>query len=174
MNRISLIKPKLKDLWFRQKCMNDQETMSYNAGYDVNYEGYHYDTGCIDFPKEKWKDWYKQKMNNPNFYYAYILDNNLKEFVGYINFNKKENDNVASMGIVIYSKYRGKGYMKPALSKLCQQAKKEGIEILIDNVPQDREFALKVFFDLGFKIIDEYEGERFGKKEKILVIEKKL
>lgn len=27
--------------------------MAYNAGYDVNFDGYHRDTGCIDFSEEK-------------------------------------------------------------------------------------------------------------------------
>lgn len=35
--------------------------MSYNKGYDVSYYGYHYDTGCIDFPKEKWEETYNKK-----------------------------------------------------------------------------------------------------------------
>ena len=57
MKNIILIEPKLEDLWFREECMSDPDTMNYNAGYDVSYEGYHYDTGCIDFPKSKWESW---------------------------------------------------------------------------------------------------------------------
>lgn len=47
--KVTLYVPKLEDLWFRQECMADPETMSYNAGYDVCTYDYHYDTGCIDF-----------------------------------------------------------------------------------------------------------------------------
>ena len=68
---VKLVVPSLKDLWYRKKCMADPDTMNYNAGYDVSYAGYHYDTGCIDFPEDKWEDWYNTKMTNPNFYYAY-------------------------------------------------------------------------------------------------------
>ena len=55
MSRISLYIPSLDDYWYEQKLEEDPETMSYNAGYDVSYAGYHYDGGCIDFPKESWQ-----------------------------------------------------------------------------------------------------------------------
>ena len=55
MKNVSLYVPKIKDFWFRQRCMQDPETMNYNAGYDVCFSGYHYDTGCIDFPKSEWQ-----------------------------------------------------------------------------------------------------------------------
>ena len=50
MEQLELYIPKLEDLWFYQKIMADPETMSYNAGWDVEYEGYHRDTGCNDYP----------------------------------------------------------------------------------------------------------------------------
>lgn len=50
---ISLYIPKVEDYWYEEKLQSDPNTMSYNAGYDVSYYEYHYDTGCIDFPKEK-------------------------------------------------------------------------------------------------------------------------
>lgn len=37
-----------------KKIQSDPLSMDYNAGYDVSYYGYHYDTGCINFSKEKW------------------------------------------------------------------------------------------------------------------------
>ena len=47
--------------------------MSYNAGYDVSYYGYHYDTGCIDFPEEKWQAALERRVNN-NRRFFYIKD----------------------------------------------------------------------------------------------------
>ena len=41
MEQLELYVPKLEDLWFYQKMMSDPETMSYNAGWDVDYDGYH-------------------------------------------------------------------------------------------------------------------------------------
>ena len=51
MKNIELYIPKLEDYWYEEKLESDPLTMSYNAGYDVSYYGYHYDTGCIDFPE---------------------------------------------------------------------------------------------------------------------------
>ena len=51
MKNICLYIPKLNDYWYEEKVQSDPLTMSYNAGYDVSYYGYHYDTGFIDFPK---------------------------------------------------------------------------------------------------------------------------
>ena len=170
MKNITLYVPKVEDLWFRQECMSDPETMAYNAGYDVSFEGYHYDTGCIDFPKEKHQSWFENKMTNPNFFYAYILDLDTKNFVGYVNFNLN-NDGRASMGIVMNSKYKGQGYMRPAMKLLIEEAKKRGVKFLTDIVPTTRENALKVFYDFGFKKVNEEVSKKFNEEEIINEIE---
>lgn len=169
---IELYIPTFNDLWFRELCMSDPKTMNYNAGYNVHFDGYHYDTGCIDFPKEKWQKWIDEKLNNPNFFYAYIVSKNA--FVGYVNFNKNSQTNCATMGIVIKSEHRGKGYMRPAMKKLMEKAKVCGVEYLIDTVPERRTRALKVFYDLGFEKIREYESRKFNEIEYVAEISKKL
>lgn len=173
MKQVELYVPALKDLWYRQKCMSDAKTMAYNAGYNVSYEGYHYDTGCIDFPDEAQERWYEEKMGNPNFFYAYIRDVETGKFVGYLNFNKTLDDK-ATMGIVISAKYRGMGYMRPSMELLIQKARENGVKVLADSVPASREVALKVFFDLGFVKRGEYQGVKFGEPETVYEIEKYL
>ena len=59
---ISLYIQKIEDFWYEEKIQFDPSTMSYNAGYDVSYYGYHYDTGCIDFPKERWQIAYDKRI----------------------------------------------------------------------------------------------------------------
>lgn len=174
MKNIELHVPQVNDLWFREKCMTDKQTMEYNSGYDVHFEGYHYDTGCIDFTEDKHQKWYDEKMNNPNFFYAYIFDKDINQFVGYVNFNKNLETNKATMGIVVYSDYKGQGYMRPAMNLLIKNAKEKGVEYLTDTVPETRSIALKVFFELGFKKIKEINGTKFGKPELIYEIEKRL
>ncbi len=44
---ISLWEPTLEEYWYEQKLQSDPNTMDYNAGYDVGYEGYHYDNGLF-------------------------------------------------------------------------------------------------------------------------------
>lgn len=173
MKEVYLKVPELPDLWFRKKCMEDPNTMSYNAGYDVSYEGYHYDTGCIDFPESKWQKWYDTKLKKDGLYYAYIVDKDTNEFVGYINYHKNQNGTY-SMGVLIHAGSRGKGYMKPALRELIKVAKESGINELWDCVPLNREHALKGFTDVGFEIVSYVDSVRFNKVDKCANIRYKI
>ena len=170
---IKLVKPKVPDLWFRELCMADEKTMAYNAGFDVHYDGYHFDTGCIDFPKEKWEEWHKQTYSDRKKFYAYIMDENTGEFVGYVNFHK-DSDGKYSMGIVIHSKFRGRGYMRPAIRLLLAKAKSRRIKYIYDTIPFSRDRALKVFLDMGFEITKEFDVKIFNRYEKCYEIRKSL
>ena len=105
MKNITLYVPLLEDYWYEQKIQADPLSM----GYDVSYYGYNYDTGCIDFPEERWKEIYDRRIRE-NRYFAYIKDNDIDDYVGYVNYHYNKNDNRYECGIVIESKYRGKGY----------------------------------------------------------------
>ena len=93
MKNIELVIPKLNQYSYEQKLESDSKTMSYNAGYGVTYFGYHYDTGCIDFQKEKWKDTYNKRINE-NKYFAYIKDCTINRYVGYVNYQYNKNDDI--------------------------------------------------------------------------------
>ena len=161
---IKLVKPRVQDLWFRELCMADEATMSYNAGFDVHYKGYHFDTGCIDFPKEEWEEWHKKTFSDRKRYYAFILDEKTGEFVGHVNFHK-DSDGKYSMGIVILAKFRGRGYMRPALNLLLAKAKSRRIKRIYDTLPASRDKALKVFLDTGFEVTKEFEQKIFNTYE---------
>ena len=49
MGRLELYIPKVEDYWYEEKIQSDPKTMSYNAGWDVSYFGYHYDTELNEF-----------------------------------------------------------------------------------------------------------------------------
>lgn len=136
--------------------------MDYNAGYDVSYYGYHYDTGCIDFSKEKWVETFN-KRKNENIYFAYIQDPNIDEFVGYVNYQYNENDDRYECGILIDSKHRGMGYSKDALKLLCDEARKNEIKELYDNFEVDRGNTLNIFKQVGFEVVQEITWKKFGK-----------
>ena len=154
MKNIKLIVPKIKDYYYEQKLEGDPNTMSYNAGYDVVYPGYHYDTGCIDFPKEKWKNTY-EKRKKENRYFAYIKDCSINRYIGYVNYQYNKNDDIYECGILIENKYRGKGYSKNALRLLIKEANKNGVKYLYDTFEKDRGNALKIFLDVGFEVYKE-------------------
>lgn len=165
MKNISLYVPNIEDYWYEEKLESDPLTMSYNAGYDVSYYGYHYDTGCIDFPKEKWEETYN-KRKDKNKYFAYIKDNDINEFVGYVNYQYNKTKERFECGIVIESLYRGKGYSKDALKLLCDIARNNGIDELYDTFEVDRGNTLEIFQSVGFEVVKEETWNKFGKDVK--------
>ena len=56
--KLYLEQPTINELYYRQKWMMDAETMSYNAGYDINLKGYNKKTGTITKTKEEMISWY--------------------------------------------------------------------------------------------------------------------
>lgn len=169
MNNICLYIPKLEDYWYEEKIESDLLTMNYNAGYDVSYYGYHYDTGCIDFPIEKWNSVFN-KRKDENRYFAYIKDNKINKYVGYVNYQYNKNNNRYECGILIESKYRNKGYSKIALKLLCNTAKEHGIKELYDTFELARSNALKVFLEVGFEIVEELTLKKIGEKVPAVLI----
>ena len=173
MKNISLYIPSLEDYWYEQKVQSDPKSMSYNAGYDVSYYGYHYDTGCIDFPKERWQEAYDKRIKEKR-YFAYIKDNDINKFVGYVNYHYNKNESRYECGIVIESIYRGKGYSKYALKLLCKTAKENGIKELYDNFEIDRGNTLEIFKSVGFVIEEEQTWKKFNKLVNGVLVKKVL
>lgn len=169
-HNLSLYIPTLEDYWYEEKLESDPETMSYNKGYDVSYYGYHYDTGCIDFPKEKWEETYNKRIKE-NKFFAYIKDDDLNEFIGYCNYQYNKTDNRYECGVLVEAKYRGKGYSKESLKLLCDEARKNGIKELYDNFEKDRENnTLKIFESVGFKVVKEETWKKLGKDVKGVLV----
>lgn len=160
---LKLYIPKLKDYWYEEKILSSKDTMSYNAGYDVSYEGYHYDTGCIDFKKDKWQKIYNKRKSKTCFF-AYLKDTITDEFVGYVNYQYNNNEERYECGIVIEYGKRGNNYAKEGLKLLCDYARKQGIKSLYDNFELDRKNALSVFECVGFKVEKEITWKKFNKE----------
>lgn len=164
--------PKVEDYWYEAKLQSDSDTMSYNAGWDVLYEGYHFETGCIDFPKEKWQLSY-DKRQQENCFFAYLFNTQLQEFVGYVNYHYNKTTHCYECGIVIEAKHRNKGYAKVGLKLLCDYAKSQGIKELYDDFEKKRS-CLHLFEDLGFQIDSTYMAKRFHQDIEIIVVKKVL
>ncbi len=104
MEQLELYVPKLEDLWFYQKMMSDPETMSYNANWDVNYDGYHRDTGCVDYPDAVLPAWYENMVGQePERFYAYIERSADGAWIGDVNFHYNPAKDWWDMGIVLYA-----------------------------------------------------------------------
>ena len=150
MKRIFLVKPNIEDLRYRKKWLEDPKTMSYNAGYDLKIKGYDKATGTITKNDEEMITWYNNWVNKePNRFYAYIHSIDESEPIGEVYYYL--DGDIHSMGILIYDKYRKKGYSYLALLELEEVAfVKNGISELSDMIPLDRVGAIKVFKKAGF------------------------
>ena len=152
---IALI-PAFDDLWFRQMMLRDEETMSFN----------HLWGGTISFPEERWKDWYDHWILHPDGrrYYRYLKETG-DGFVGEIAYHYDPEMEGYLANVIIYSRFRRKGYGNEALDILCKEAKKNGVDTLYDDIASDNP-AISIFLKHGFS-----EESRTGDK---IVLKKKL
>ena len=151
-----LYKPNIEDLWFRKVMLEDEETMSYNKAWG----------GTVSFPIEKWEEWFNHwVINHENKrYYRYLINEN-EEFVGEIAYHYDSSYDGYMANIIIFSKYRNKGYGYLGLEMLCNVAKENGIETLFDDIAIDNP-AISMFLKQGFK--EEY------RTESIVLLKKRL
>jgi RimJ/RimL family protein N-acetyltransferase len=144
---LTLVKPAFDDLWFREKLMADEETMSYNARWG----------GTIPFPVDAWESWYESWVRNPGAdrYYRYLM-NPENEYVGEIAYHYDELRDIYLCDVIILAQYRNRGYGTDALQQLCTAAKNNGISVLHDDIAADNP-SYKLFLKNGFDI--EYQNE---------------
>ncbi|MGN0628292.1 MAG: GNAT family N-acetyltransferase [Oscillospiraceae bacterium] len=155
MEKLELYVPKLEELWFYQQMMSDPDTMSYNANWDVSYPGYHRETGCIDFPKPEWAEWYDSWTGHePKRFYAYIKRCSDGAWIGDVCFHYTPEKDWWDMGIVMYAPYRGMGYAVPALRLMLDHAFRDCGVMRIHNdfeIARNEIAAWKTHISAGFK-----------------------
>lgn len=141
---ISLYKPALKELNFRQRLLADEETMSYNHAWG----------GTIDFPESRWEKWYglwlagDERMR----FYRYLQLKATGEFAGEAAYHFDNERGIYLADVIVYSPYRGMGIGGRALELLCAAAKNNGIETLYDEIAADNP-SLKFFVKRGFEAV---------------------
>lgn len=170
-SKVYLHVPEYEELDYYSNILKDAKTMSYNAGYELNLDGYEKSTGCIlKFDKDKW---YHKQMVDRNRYFAYIIRKEDNKPIGYVNFHLDENNLKHSCGIIIEYQYRNNGYATEALKLMCDKAFNEyNIVSLIDNIPYNRNDALKLFTKMGFEDIKkDYYIKKFDNNERVILLE---
>lgn len=171
MKNIKLYTPKENELDFAKTILADPATMAYNKGYDLNFPGYDKERGTITPSDKYWEKWYDLYFTNPvKYFYAYIYDQDLKIFVGDVNFHPSDsNSDARDIGIVIKDEFRGKGYGKAGLKLLIDKAFSfDSIRVLCNNFEKERTAALEIHEDLGFKNAYESDGILYLELEKII------
>ncbi|MBR2702509.1 MAG: GNAT family N-acetyltransferase [Erysipelotrichaceae bacterium] len=151
---IELVIPKLEDLWFREKLLADEETMSYNHAWG----------GTISFSEEKWQKWYDRwVINHENKrYYRYLKDE--KGFVGEIAYHYDPEYDGYVADVIIFFQFRGRGYGSQGLKLLCEAAKENGIKILYDDIAIDN-MAISLFKKQGFFEVNRTDEKIILKKD---------
>ena len=152
---LHLYKPRPDDLWFKQKLLSDPDTMSYNRKWG----------GTIDFPREKWDDWYRRWVgaNDEKRFYRYLTFDDT--FVGETAYHYDGQRDIFLCDIIVFGEYRGKGYGKQGLRLLCEAARENGIDALYDDIAADNP-SVKLFLDNGFTV--ECQGDEIVTVKKFL------
>lgn len=162
--------PTVEDMWFTQVLQEDSETMAYNAGWNVEFDGYHSDTGCIDFPRENWES--KQKWwvgHEPERFYAYVKERISGRFVCEVCYHYTPDDNWWDMGVLVYAPYRGQGYGLRALELLLHRAfVVDQVSRLHNNFEETRSAALSIHQKAGFHEVGESSMMRFDERTRIV------
>lgn len=153
---LTLYEPKYEDLWFRQMMLADEDTMSYNHAWG----------GTIPFGEDKWRGWYDCWIADPDGkrYYRY-LKNEDGQFVGEIAYHYDAEMRQEIANVMIYAKYRRRGYGGEALDLLCSAAKSNGVSVLYDDIAIDNP-AVSLFLKHGF--VEE------SRTEEIILLKKEL
>ena len=150
---LTLYRPNLSDLWFRQALLADEETMSYNRAWG----------GTIAFPEENWADWYDYWIARPEGkrFYRYLSDGGL--FVGEVAYHFDAELGGMIADVIVYAPARGKGYGRAGLRLLCAAAKENGITELYDDIASDNP-AVGLFLRHGFAEAFRADGKIVLKK----------
>ena len=156
MEKLTLYRPELDELIYREKWLNDPETMAYNHAYG----------GTIPFPRERWADWHAWWIEDEGErYYRYLRLGDSGEFVGNISYHYDEEFGEYECEVLIYAPYRGRGFGRQGLTLLCEAAKANGVKRMVDNIAIDNP-AAAMFLRGGFR-------ER-GRTEELIILEKDL
>lgn len=147
---VLLIQPTFNELEFRQQLLADKKTMTYNHAYG----------GTISFTCERWENWYRRWIasNSNDYFYRYLYDDGIHEFVGEVAYHKDKVTNRYICNVLVMDKYRHQGYGKKGLLALLDVAKKNGIDVLYDEIAFDNS-SIQLFLNVGFDI--ESENEEF-------------
>ena len=152
---LTLFKPEYRDLWFRQLMLSDPETMAYNHAWG----------GTISFPEERWQEWYDFWIREPEGkrFYRYLKDE-AGAFVGEIAYHFDSGMNGFIADVVVLASHRGKGYGSEALELLCNEARKNRVSVLYDDIAIDNP-AITLFKKHGFIEESRTEEKIILKKE---------
>ncbi len=114
---ITLYKPNIEELYYRQRLVEDEKTMEFNDG----------NGGCFPFDRSKWRMFYQKWILDEHYFYRYI-QNEKYQFVGEANYVETYEANTCLVHILIQYDERNKTYGSKALTVLFDHARKNGMK----------------------------------------------
>ena len=140
--KIVLHRPELEELSIRSRLLSDPETMQYNHAYG----------GTIDFPRERWADWYARWLEGRMgaHFYRYLCHEESGAFVGEAAYHYDGAFGEYLCDVLVSAQYRGRGFGRQGLELLCEAARENGIKRLADNIAVDNP-AAELFQRCGFR-----------------------
>lgn len=135
---LTLYRPALEELSFRQALLGDGATMAYNHAWG----------GTIVFPRERWPDWYRRWVEVPDRrFYRYLRD--ADAFVGEAAYHFDGELDGYVCDVIVHAAHRWNGYGGQGLELLCGAAKENGVDRLYDNIALDNP-SVALFLRHGF------------------------
>ena len=141
MTAVELYRPRPEELAFKRELLADPETMAYNLPWG----------GTIDFGPDRWADWYRRWVEEPQGkrYYRYLWAPEEQAFVGEIAYHLEEETGRLMADVIVHARYRGKGYGSRGLELLCQAAAAAGWTEIYDSIGRGNP-AVELFRRQGF------------------------
>lgn len=157
MSIITLHRPAMDELSFRQEWLADPATMAFNHAYG----------GTINFPKERWEDWYARWVEDATGqrFYRYLYDAGQDAFVGEVAYHFDGELDAYICDVIVPAAHRGRGYGTQGVTLLCQAAKERGVCCLQDDIAIDNP-SVSMFLKSGFREL--YRNEEYILVEKDL------
>ena len=107
------------------KMLADEATMAYNRAYG----------GTVDFPEERWPDWYGRWVAHPEGrYYRYLRESASGEFVGEIAYHFDGEKHLAD--VIVYASYRRRGYGAAGLALCARRQRKTASAFYTMTLPR--------------------------------------
>ena len=148
MPRLALYRPALDELSFRKALLSDPATMAYNHAYG----------GTIEFPRERWADWYGRWVAHPDRrFYRYLYAQEEDVFIGEAAYHWDGELEGYLCDVIVHAAYRGRGYGGQGLELLCAAARENGVTRLLDNIAADNP-SVSLFLKAGFRETDRNEA----------------
>lgn len=157
--------PRRDELAIREQWLADPGFMAYNAGWAVDFPGYHRDTGCVDFPPDAWDAWYDHWIGRGERDYWFVQDSS-GQLVGHAHYRVEPADGrrVAHLGASVHPDHRGRGLGYATFAELVRRVEAAGVaDVARNELDAGRVAAIRIHRALGFRpgvVSDELDPAR--------------